>query len=246
MSHFKIYMTFSRGAVVSLLMVFLAALQKPQSPPGWWIIFLNTFIWKVSIGASLNTRKCSEPLLCCGFSEIHFPAYSHSQTKHQAHLSPTLSFKCFFFFFYPCFSLYTDCVVWQSRLKVIDVVILQQLYHFLPADSTKTAYPHEKREKESVTPGLKRLLLQVWNYCLSRCRWSGQDDITEFTGKHTSHWCLCSCRINLVIMMLFRTAWYSADVWFCSWWMVLFICVVFELFSLMKVEVHNICLYDLA
>lgn len=166
------------------------------------------------------------PRCVVAFGKFIFLPTSHSQTKHQAHLSPTLSFKCFFFF-YPCSSLCINCVVWQSRLKAIDVVILQQLYHFLPADSTKTAYPHEKREKESVTPSLKRLLLQVWNYCLSQCRWSGQDDITEFTGKHTSHWCLCSCRINLVITVLFHMVWSSADVWFCSWRMVLFICVAF-------------------
>lgn len=162
------------------------------------VIHIGYDLWMEEVALYLSPKRRER----CRFFRIHLPV--QSETKHQAHLSPLLSLKSFttkigsfsFFFFF-------TSIVWSnSRPKAYHAVILQQFYHFLPADSAETVDSQERSKRichHLSLPRLKGLLLQVSNYCLCQCQWSGEDAI-KVAGEHTSHCCLCSCGTDTAML----------------------------------------------
>lgn len=131
----------------------------------------RTSIWKVSIEVSLNTSKRSQHSLCCGFSDFTFLPLNKTSSSSFTHpVSKIISLN-------PGSSLYLTLAVCQSRLKAFDVVILQQLYHFLPTDSTEPVCPHEKKSCQTHTAS--------FNGCFFRCRITvdaSVDDAAQMTS----------------------------------------------------------------
>lgn len=171
------------------------------------------------------------PLALLCFFRIHLPVHKWNKTSSSSFTSSLFQIlhnknRLFFFFFF-----FTSIVWSNSRPKASHAVILQQFYHFLPADSAETVDSQERSKRichHLSLHRLKGLLLQVSNYCLCQCQWSGEDAI-KVAGEHTSHCCLCSCGTDTVMllmkmtmMMMFHNALPSANVWFSFWWMIMF------------------------
>lgn len=175
---------------------------KALSPPDWWV---------TSTGA--NT------LAVLWSSEFIFLAIRGR--KHQAHLSPFLFFKCFKKKNRLFFSLFL-----HGLCYVTDAVILQQFYHFLPADSAEV-----KRAAASGVKLLSSSVPVIW----SRCYQGGSrasHHTAAFVGvRKTLWWCWCNDdRVSHYTAQCRRLVYFMMDDYV----------PVDTSFCLIRVEVHSL------